>query len=457
MTRPLLSSMKWVKVTGLAVAPAGVRYLFARDRALAAPPAFAGARIRINESLTTENLLRSLGARPTTAVRHGRAGVEALQSGRLDAVEADIRTASGNGYIAAAPYIGSPIFAEVTTWPPTPRAYARSGRRPPMIRQAAERTATVQRAADDSTSSAATCGAGLRHAPSTPAQLDALQRAALDVHAALDARPAPPRSRSTASAPARRPRRIDDPWAQCGPAPAVPSPTRSSTAPTSTPVSKAAEARAGSAEANAGPTGWSSATAATRSCDPGHRPIRRRPGGTRSPIPSKSATVVLRGDMATMRPETSILFGSTPKISPLRAPPRPPAVALRARRRGLPRDRQRLAQGRLSLVRIVLCVLALALGGCSLGRGPSDIASGRPPPRRPGRTVTVHFASDSGLLRTSFVEELARVSGGRLARKSCGTTRASAASQADRPRPRARAARRLASVRGRRSSRNCWA
>ena len=89
VTRPLLRSMESVKVTGLAVVPGGVRYVFA-TRALATPQAFAGARIRVNASLTTDYLLRSLGARPTTAVRHGRDVVEALESGRLDAVEADI-------------------------------------------------------------------------------------------------------------------------------------------------------------------------------------------------------------------------------------------------------------------------------------------------------------------------------------------------------------------------------
>src|SRR5688572_17794830 len=65
-------------------------------------------------------------------------------------------------------------------------------------------------------------------------------------------------------------------------------------------------------------------------------------------------------------------------------------------------------------MRIVLCVLALALGGCSLGGGPSDDGKRAPASTTSGRTVTVHFAGESGLLRTSFVEVLERVSGGRL-------------------------------------------
>jgi TRAP-type C4-dicarboxylate transport system substrate-binding protein len=73
-------------VIGLAVVPRGVRHLFAADRPLDSPRAFAGARIGVQESATTDDILRSLRARPTTAIRNGPEVVVALQSGRLDAV-----------------------------------------------------------------------------------------------------------------------------------------------------------------------------------------------------------------------------------------------------------------------------------------------------------------------------------------------------------------------------------
>ena len=65
-------------------------------------------------------------------------------------------------------------------------------------------------------------------------------------------------------------------------------------------------------------------------------------------------------------------------------------------------------------MRIALCLLALGLGGCSLGGGPSEDGGRAPASTASGRTVTVRFAGESGLLRTSFVEELEEVSGGRL-------------------------------------------
>ena len=314
VTRPLLSSMKWVKVTGLAVLPAGVRYLFAPTGRSTTPQAFAGTRIRINESLTTEDLLRSLGARPTTAVRHGRDVIEALESGRLDAVEADIRTAGGNGYIGAAPYISSPIFAKVTTLVAnSERLRALGPEAAEWIRDAAERTAAVQRAGDDSTSWAAACGAGLKHAPSTPAQLDALQRAALDVHAGLDGDNPAALAIDRMGLHAVR-ERADDPWAQCGRRAQMPSPTKVIDGAYEHTVSKAAEVRAGSAEGNAGPYRVEFGHGRYAVLRPGSAADPASPGWDFDHDPVEVGSVVLRGDVATMRPETSILFGSTPKI-----------------------------------------------------------------------------------------------------------------------------------------------
>ena len=247
-------------------------------------------------------------------MRHGRDVVEALESGRLDAVEADIGTAGSNGYIAAAPYISSPIFAKVTTLVAnSARLRALGPEAADWIRQAAERTAAVQRAGDDSTSWAAACGAGLKHAPSTPAQLDALQRAALDVHAGLDGDNTAALAIDRMGLHAVRERAVD-PWAQCGRSTPGQSPTKVLDGVYEHTVSKAAEARAGSAEGNAGPYRVEFGHGRYAVLRPGSAADPASPGWDFDRDPVEVGSVVLRGDVATMRPETSILFGSTPKI-----------------------------------------------------------------------------------------------------------------------------------------------
>jgi TRAP-type C4-dicarboxylate transport system substrate-binding protein len=312
ITRPILASLATADVTGLAVVPVGVRYLFAAERALDSPQAFVRARVRVLESDTTDAILRSLGARPTTAIRSGRDVVAALESGRIDAVESDMGTAVMNGYVRAAPHIGSPLFAKVTTLAANTARLRRLGPQATgWLRVAAERTAAAQRAGDDRTLWASACGAGLRPHPSSPAQLDALQRAVLSVHGALDGDQAAQLAIDRIGAHAVR-EPATDPWAHCG--------------------------RAGSGTGSASVLDGSyehtvTAAQAAEAASPGDAGRYRVeighgryaifhegpedptwPGWDFSRDPVEVGDVLIRGDVATLRPATSISAGSAPKI-----------------------------------------------------------------------------------------------------------------------------------------------
>lgn len=309
---PLLKSLELVDVTGLAVVPVGVRYLFAAERPLDTPRAFAGARVRIQESPTTEAMLRALGAEPTQGVRNGRAVVEALKAGRLDAVEADVRTAVGNGYVAAAPHIGSPIFAKVTTIAASAdRLEALGPDVARWLRLAAEATAAAARARDDRTSWAVACGAGLKPSPSTPAQLDALQTAVLDVHGTLDGDPTAGLAINRVGLLAVH-ERAADPWAGCGGAVPARSHTKVIDGRYEYEVSKADEARAGSPTGNSGRyrVEFAHGRYAVFHYGP---PDPGQPGWDFSRDPVEIGNIVLKGNVGTLRPATSIANGSTPK------------------------------------------------------------------------------------------------------------------------------------------------
>jgi TRAP-type C4-dicarboxylate transport system substrate-binding protein len=311
VARPILQSLDELNVTGLALAPAGVRYLFSVKRPLDTPRAFAGARVRINASPTTEDMLRALHARPTTAVRNGHDVIAALRAGRLDSVEADVRAALANGYIHHTPHVASPIFAKVTTIAAnSDRLHALGPQVAGWLHLAAERTADARRARDDRTSWAGACGAGVRPSPSTPAALDGLQRSVVDVHAALDGDPTAALAIDRIGllalhAPAT------DPWTRCG-RPAPGSPTKVIDGRYEFAVSKADESRAGAAPGNDGGyrVDFAHGRYALFHYGP---PDPAQPGWDLSRDPVEVGDVLLRGDVATLRPETSIANGSVPR------------------------------------------------------------------------------------------------------------------------------------------------
>ena len=252
VTGPLLRSLAPLGVTGLAIQPTGVRYLFSSHAPLNSPEALAGARVRVSTSRLSDQIMRALRARPTSVIRNEDAVVAALERGRLDAVESNMHSAVNSGYVAAAPYISSPIFVKANaTMANSARLRTLGPQIVAWVRTAAERAAARVREQDASIDWEAACGGGLRVTPSTPAYIDALQRALFGVHVGLDGDPvaalaidrigllAVPRRQATdgrSAATARRP----------------PRPPARSTARYEFDISQADEARVGASPGNDG-------------------------------------------------------------------------------------------------------------------------------------------------------------------------------------------------------------
>src|SRR5262249_37003378 len=112
----MLAALKPAKVTGLAIVPTGIRYLLS-TRPLTDPAQFHGAKIRINDSRASSEVISALGATPVSSVASGPAAVQALRDGRLTAIEADPIGAMSNGYLQVAPYVlvNAPLYAKTTT------------------------------------------------------------------------------------------------------------------------------------------------------------------------------------------------------------------------------------------------------------------------------------------------------------------------------------------------------
>jgi TRAP-type C4-dicarboxylate transport system substrate-binding protein len=312
VTRPILDSLSSVDVTGLAILPTGVRYLFAAERPLDSPAAFVGARIRVPESETTDAILRSLGARPTTALRSGHDVVAALESGRLDAVESDMRNAVLNGYVRAAPHTSSPLFAKVTTLAANSKRLRELGPAAAgWLRVAAERTAAAAVADDDRTYWASACGAGLQPHPSTPAQLDALQTALLPVHSKLDGDLTAALAIDRMGLDAVRVRAAD-PWMRCARRPGGGRRAGVLDGAYRFTVTAAQEARVGSS-GNAGRYRVEIGNDRYALFHIGP-PNPEWPGWDFSRDPVEVGSLLVRGDVATLRPETSIGAGSMPKV-----------------------------------------------------------------------------------------------------------------------------------------------
>jgi TRAP-type C4-dicarboxylate transport system substrate-binding protein len=186
----LLATLKPAGITGLAIAPDSVRYLYS-TRPLTTPAQFSGAKIRINDSATTNEVLAALGATPVTGMPSGSATVQALHDGRLTAIESNPVNAMQNGYLAAAPYVAvnAPLFAKTVTFAVNS---ARLGHLPARdagwLRQAAQQAAAAEAtSAADRTIWGTLCGQGLKPLALTAQQLTVLQTAEASTYADLAA------------------------------------------------------------------------------------------------------------------------------------------------------------------------------------------------------------------------------------------------------------------------------
>jgi TRAP-type C4-dicarboxylate transport system substrate-binding protein len=311
---PLLRSLAPLGVTGLAIVPVGVRYLFSSHAPLSSPEALAGARVRVSTSRLSDEIMRELRARPTSAIRNEGPVVAALERGRLDAVEADMHAAVNSGYIAAAPYVSAPIFAKANaTVTNSARLRALGPQVTAWVRTAAERAAAQVREQDAAVDWEAACGGGLRVTPSTPAQIDALQRALFGVHAGLDgdAEAALAIDRIGLLA-VRAP--AGDRWAQCGDGARAASATRALDGAYEFDISPADEARVGAARGNDGHyrVEIGNGRYALLHSGTGGDPRRGAWDFERDPV--EVGSVLIAGDVATLRPETALVERSRPKV-----------------------------------------------------------------------------------------------------------------------------------------------
>jgi TRAP-type C4-dicarboxylate transport system substrate-binding protein len=184
----LLAALKPAGLTGLAIVPDSIRYLYS-TRPLTTAAQFSGAKIRINVSDTTGEVLRSLGAIPVTDIQTGPPAVQALRDGALTAVESNPYSAVENGYVQVAPYVvvNVPLFAKTTTFAVNSATLASlPARDVGWLRQAAQQAAATEATSTtDRTSWGSQCGQGLKPLALTGQQLTALQNAEAPTYADL--------------------------------------------------------------------------------------------------------------------------------------------------------------------------------------------------------------------------------------------------------------------------------
>jgi TRAP-type transport system periplasmic protein len=186
----LLASLKPIGITGLAIVPLSIRYIFS-TRPLTTPAQFAGAKIRINVSDTTTNVLSTLGAVPVSTMATGPAVPEALRDAGLTGIESDPFTAIENGFVEAAPYVvvNAPMFARTTTFAVNSKLLARlPAADAGWLREAAQQAASTNAfGITDQAAWESACGAGLRPQVITQQQFIALHNAEAPVYADLSA------------------------------------------------------------------------------------------------------------------------------------------------------------------------------------------------------------------------------------------------------------------------------
>src|SRR5690348_6248541 len=213
----MLAALKPAKVTGLAIVPTGIRYLLS-TRPMTGPAQFYGAKIRVNESATSSEVIQALGAKPVTTIASGPAAVQALRDSRLTAIEADPNSAMMNGYLQVAPYVlvNAPLYAKTTTLAVSSAALARlPAAAAGWLREAAVQAAASQAAStSDRVHWASMCGQGAKPLAATPSQFRALQAAEASTYADVAGDPTTTLATDRIGGLATTEPRMD-PWATC--------------------------------------------------------------------------------------------------------------------------------------------------------------------------------------------------------------------------------------------------
>lgn len=224
----LLATLKPAGITGLAIAPDSIRYLYS-TRPLTTLAQFRDAKVRINASATTSEVITALGATPATNVASGPQAVQALRDGALTAIESSPLNAVENGYVQAAPYVvvNAPLFAKTTTFAINSAQLARlPARDADRLRQAAQQAAATEATSTtDRTNWASTCGQGLKPLALTGRQLTALQNAEAPTYANLASSPQTTLAIDRIGGMATSEPRMDT-WATCHGAGVAASPTK---------------------------------------------------------------------------------------------------------------------------------------------------------------------------------------------------------------------------------------
>jgi TRAP-type C4-dicarboxylate transport system substrate-binding protein len=187
----VLATLKPAGITGLAIVPLSIRYLYS-TRPLTTPAQFHGAKIRINTSATTGAVLISLGATPVTSVATGPQEIQALRDGALTAVESDPEHADA-GLVQVAPYVvvNAPLFAKTSTFAINSGRLARlPARDVGWLRQAAQQAAATQSGSTpDKAAWASSCAEGLKPLALTNGQFTVLHDAEAATYAGIASDP----------------------------------------------------------------------------------------------------------------------------------------------------------------------------------------------------------------------------------------------------------------------------
>jgi len=320
----LLGSLKPIGITGLAIVPLSIRYIYS-TRPLITLAQFAGAKIRINVSDTTSDVIAALGAIPVTTVATGPAAVAALRDGALTGIESDPFTAMENGYVAAAPYVdvNAPLFARTTTFAVNSKLLAGlPAADAGWLREAARQAASTDAfGVTDQAAWASACGGGLQPRVITQQQFIALHNAEAPVYARLSADQLTELVMDQIGGMATTEPRMDT-YATCNGAGVAPSPTQVLDGTYTQTVTEAEDIASGDPCPNCGNAGTYRLV-----IDDGryalYHPVSiddfETTGATnafqeiwRSADPAEVGTISIAGDRLTYVPEVDQQFGSAP-------------------------------------------------------------------------------------------------------------------------------------------------